>query len=592
MTMRFLRGAAWFLAGAAITLAGQLSQRTQLEEYNAEVRKTIVELQQFRQTNTIRIRSTDRKEGAVSLVSLNPAINVWFLLKIEWNGASPANVYHLENTKPAANRLLLDDKYPTGIVIASGSGRYLCDLSLAGDAGALEQARNSARVFYPLCGGRVYLRNAAKGNRTTLEATTEFLRDHVWGGEAIISLGHTLLGERNRETGELRPNVPAAPGTNRDEGPAGFPLAAAIDRRYADRLLTAGNLGMELEGAGRAGMTPGLWYAAAGNPGIFVSILQANLIVPALLQSYPARVNRLDNVEASALCYLLAFDLDRFDLGYALGTEHPRVEWSGHMRVEMKKPGLPGPDGIGSIAPLVSSGLVSPEHSARTVATFTGGFKRAHGAFQFGELSLRNFGSHYGFIEDGVVFSKLQPGLSTVFVTADNAAGMKTWSEQDNAMLARIKHARQNGVPLIDFDAAAQSPAPGVLVSRWGPGNWSGSADERLRTMRSGVALQKNRGKRFLIYAVFSDATPSAMARVFQAYACDYAMLLDMNALEHTYAAVYRRSGSKMAVDHLIRGMSDLDKTVAGEIVPRFLGFPDNRDFFYVMTRRTKEIGK
>ena len=35
-----------------------------------------------------------------------------------------------------------------------------------------------------------------------------------------------------------------------------------------------------------------------------------------------------------------------------------------------------------------------------------------------------------------------------------------------------------------------------------------------------------------------------------------------------------------------------MDKTIAGEIVPRFLGFPDNRDFFYVMTRSTKEIGK
>jgi hypothetical protein len=99
-----------------------------------------------------------------------------------------------------------------------------------------------------------------------------------------------------------------------------------------------------------------------------------------------------------------------------------------------------------------------------------------------------------------------------------------------------------------------------------------------------------NHGKRFLIYAVFSDATPSAMARIFQAYRCDYAMLLDMNALEHTYLALYRRSGSQLYVDHLLKGMSELDKAVAGEVVPRFLGYPDNRDFFYVMRRNSGEV--
>jgi hypothetical protein len=62
-------------------------------------------------------------------------------------------------------------------------------------------------------------------------------------------------------------------------------------------------------------------------------------------------------------------------------------------------------------------------------------------------------------------------------------------------------------------------------------------------------------------------------------------MLLDMNALEHTYLALYRRSGSRMFVDHLVKGMSGLEKSTAGEIVPRFSGYSDNRDFFYVMRR-------
>ena len=108
--------------------------------------------------------------------------------------------------------------------------------------------------------------------------------------------------------------------------------------------------------------------------------------------------------------------------------------------------------------------------------------------------------------------------------------------------------------------------------------------------MRSGAALQSSHGKRYLIYAVFSDATPSAMARIFQAYRCHYAMLLDMNALEHTYAAVYRSSGSELFVDHLLKGMSVLDKRSSGELVPRFLGYADNRDFFFVMRRNGTEV--
>ncbi len=177
---------------------------------------------------------------------------------------------------------------------------------------------------------------------------------------------------------------------------------------------------------------------------------------------------------------------------------------------------MPGPDGIGSIAPLVSTGLIRPWDGRRTAAAFTGGYKRTHGAFKYGELAVKNHGSHYGFMENGVVFSKLQPGLATIFVLQDGSIEMKTWAEADNKLLPRIKHARQNGVPLVEFDEASQSSVPGRWVANWGAGNWSGSEDVKLRTLRAGAALQKNHGKRFLIYALFSDATPSAMARVFR----------------------------------------------------------------------------
>ena len=314
-------------------------------------------------------------------------------------------------------------------------------------------------------------------------------------------------------------------------------------------------------------------------------MLQPNLIDPLLLQSYKTRVNSLDGIEASSLCYLVAFDLSQFNLSYALGTEYPGVGWSPRILPAMRDTHLPGPDGIGIISPLVSTGVISPEDAPATVAAFTGGFKREHGAFRYGELAQTNHGSHYGFIEDGVVFSKLQPGLATILVLNDGQTEMKTWHEKDNELLSRVKYARQNGVPLVEFDETSHATVPGALVNRWGPGNWSGSEEMKLRTIRAGVALQKSGAKTFLIYAVFSDATPSAMARIFQAYQCKYAFLLDMNALEHTYLAVYRRSGGQLSIDHLIRGMSVVDKSVSGKSVPRFLAYPDNRDFFYI-TRR------
>ena len=570
---------------------GGLSE-DQTRQYETEAPKSILELQQFRQASSIHIRSRSGREGLATLVNLNPTINTWYLLQVAWKDGAPGLAWHLENPKPHDAKLLLDEKYPSGLVIAEGNHRYTCDLFGTGSPNALDQGRNSRLVYQPLCDGRLYLRNPAKGHRTALESAAEFFRDQVWGGEKVIVLFHHLMADRYRETGDIQRQSQTGASIGSGGIPGELPLSAVIDPKYADRLVMPGNLGIALDsrGAQKDGMTPGAWYDAAGNPGIHVSVMQPNFIAPAILQSYRTFVSNLDSVEASSLCYLIAFDLDQFELQYALGTEHPQVNWSDRAAAQMKNPRLPGPDGIGSIAPLISTGLIRPDNGRKTVASFTGGFKRTHGAFRYGELALRNHGSHYGFIENGVVFSKLRPGLATIFVLDDGSVEMKTWTEADNKFLARISHARQNGVPLVEFDEASRSPVPGHLVARWGPGNWSGSEDEKLRTIRAAIAIEKSHGKRFLIYAVFSDATPSGMARTFQAYGCNYAMLLDMNALEHTYLAVYRRSGTELSVDHLLKGMSQLDKSASGENVPRFLGYSDNRDFFYLLRRGAKWV--
>jgi len=553
-------------------------------EYQAAVPKNIVDLQQFRQTSSVRIRSDKGEEGTAALVNLNPTINVWYLLNVAWEDGSEFS-YHLENPEPRSRRLTLKSEYPIGIEILEGKGRYPCNLFGDGSTNALEQAKDSQLIYAPLCGAHVYLRNPVKGYRTSLEAAAEFLRNQVWGGEKIIILFHHLLEGRYRETGEMHAEEQGGAVAANREVLGLLPLPAIIDSKYANTVVRPSDLGLALETSERGGMRPGTWYSASGNPGIYVSIIEPKLIDAAILESHKNSVNTFDSVEASSLCYLVAFDLDRFELAYALGTNHPAVDWSDHIQPGIKDPKLRGPDGIGNISPLVSTGLISPENARRTVATFTGGFKRFHGAFKFGEFALKNYGTHYGFLENGVVFSKLQPGLATIFVLDDGSIQMKTWEADDNHMLAKIKHARQNGLPLVEFDERSQSTVPGRFVNSWGPGNWSGSEDRQLRTMRSGTALQWAGKRRFLIYAVFSDATPSAMERVFQAYRCRYGMLLDMNALEHTYFALYRQVGSQFFVDHLLDGMSQVEKSNDSGPVPRFLGYPDNRDFFYLMRR-------
>lgn len=594
--MKTARIASFLLVASGVMAVGLPDRAdapaSQVAQYNADVPKTILELQQFRQTSSVHIRSGSGKDGTATLVNLNPDINSWYLLTVAWKdpaaGTSAETAWHLENARPHDARISVDEKFPSGLVITEGRNRYPCDLFGAkSSTGGLEQGRSSTQIYYPLCEGRVYLRNPAKGARTALESTAEFLRTQVWGGEQVVDMFHHILGDRYRQTAELQNG-----NSGTDANPPGSPVPAQVDPDLAHRLVTPSGLGITLESqnAMKHGMSAGAWYQAAGNPGVYVSVLQPNLIAPDILRSYPKLVAGLDSVERASLCYLIAFDAERFDIGYSLGTAFPEVNWSTRTPPQMKVATLPGPDGIGSIAPLVSTGLIAPDDGRRTIASFTGGFKREHGAFRYGELATKNHASHYGFIQNGVVFSKLQPGLATVYVLDDGSLQMKTWRDTDNQILGRIRHARQNGVPLVEFDDTAQVTTPGRQVTQWGPGNWSGSENDKLRSIRGGMGLQTLHGRHFMVYAVFSDATPSAMARVFQAYQLNYGMLTDMNALEHTYLAVYRRAGNDMSVDHLLSGMSVLDKTSpSGSVVPRFLGYPDNRDFFYVMRRAAKE---
>jgi hypothetical protein len=294
----------------------------------------------------------------------------------------------------------------------------------------------------------------------------------------------------------------------------------------------------------------------------------------------PGRAHGLDAIERRADVYLVAFDLSQFELGYEPGTDHPRLGWSSRPPAAARTRGLPGPDGFDTAAPLVRTGMLSPALTDRVAATFAGGFKRDHGAWRAGDMAVTNHGHHYGFVANGVIFSKLHPGLSTLFVLDDGSVHMRSWREQDRTLLPHVRFARQNGVPLIE------DGVPGAQVTSWLGGNWSGSAEAELRTLRGGACMKTAGARKFLIYAYFSTATPSAMARTFQAYGCDHAMLLDMNSQEHTYMALYVGEDAVPQPRHLVEGMAQIDaRDRDGTPIPRFVGYADNRDFIYLLRK-------
>ena len=540
--------------------------------------QTILDLQPFRRTTSTVLTDATGRRGAATLIELNPNINAWFLLRLDWENPSETHTYHLENPDPRGTHVSLGETAAEGLRLTSGTVAASCILWPDHVAAPLEAARRTGLPFAPLCNGRLYLRNVVPGTYTHLEEVTNFLRDHVWGGDRIVNfVKEQLFRDAFAERGDAVSSSGA--------GPTGGPAAARIDSSQSGTAIVPEHLELDLGGAER-GLATGAWYPVNDIAGVYVSAIRPLALPESILSSFRNRVSALDAVEANAVDYLVAFDLAQLDLGFGLGTDHPRLGWSGRELPSMHDEQLAGPDGIGTSSPLARSGMVNPAFTAKTVATFAGGFKREHGAFRYGELARQSHGSHYGFIEQGTVFSRLQPGLATVYILDDGSVGMKTWERQDDVMLPRVWHARQNGVPLIERMEGGTG-IPGALVGQWGAGNWSGSAEEKLRTLRSGLCLQTTGTHRFLIYGYFSTATPSAMARVFQAYGCGYAMHLDMNALEHTYLALYSRQDGRLVVQHLIEGMREVDRKGGNRLAPRFLGFPDDRDFFYLLRKTT-----
>ncbi len=430
--------------------------------------------------------------------------------------------------------------------------------------------------FFGVCGGRVFIRNKTNGYQSRVEWGSSVLRDNFGElGERLVDAVKLFRPDRG-SAAEVTGHGRAGSGA----GPEGL-LPAKISAQYKDAKLRPGDLGIQVAGEAEGMLNPGHWYQAKNFPDFAVSIISASMIDENLLKTHKDRVGELDSAEQSNLVYLVAWDADRFGLGWVHGTQHPGVEWSPRAEHVDRNPPQ-GPDGFGSLDPFVGVGAVRPDIVPKVVATFSGGFQRRHSAFKFGELSQANKGHHYGFIEDGVVLSRLQPSLATIYVDQNGKVDLRTW-QAGLANENSLKFARQNGVPLIEGGTNTTSGVPGRFVNSWGAGNWSGSVDSKLRTPRAAACLVREGQKSYFIYAYFSSATPNSMARVFQAYQCDEAIHLDMNSAGQSYFSIFKQTGPlKFEIEHLVKEMAGVDSNVNGKATPRYLLKSDYRDFFYL----------
>ena len=207
---------------------------TQLKQYDAEQPKTILDLQPFRRTETLPIGGSS---GRATLVNLNPAIGDWYLLRLDPSGGGRERSYHLQVSDPDRERLSLDSQFPDGVLIDMDGRRVPCALWSASAAVHLEQAASQPTPYAPLCEGRIYLRNPTRGHKTLLESATDFLRDHVWGGEqAVRFVRDTVLKDRALESRPLAQSSSAPEVTRTPRGPS----PAAVDPADSYRVMKRG----------------------------------------------------------------------------------------------------------------------------------------------------------------------------------------------------------------------------------------------------------------------------------------------------------------------------------------------------------------
>ena len=136
--------------------------------------------------------------------------------------------------------------------------------------------------------------------------------------------------------------------------------------------------------------------------------------------------------------------------------------------------------------------------------------------------------------------------------------------------------ARQNGVLVVE------NGIPTPFVNQRYAGAWSGDVKGKLQTLRSGICLQKNKRKKFLIYFFLTAATPNALARAMQAYRCNNGFQLDMNAHVFVYNAIFKLNKENKVKMQMLHEQMQWPRDANFH---RFIVDNNKRDFFYVFKK-------
>ena len=107
----------------------------------------------------------------------------------------------------------------------------------------LNEAAASDLPYAPLCEGALYVRNAVSGHATSLERATDFLRDHVWGGERVITFAKDKI---YRDAFLEKAATEAVAGAAPERVSPSTPLVPALAPESAGRSIVADHLGLDL----------------------------------------------------------------------------------------------------------------------------------------------------------------------------------------------------------------------------------------------------------------------------------------------------------------------------------------------------------
>jgi hypothetical protein len=527
------------------TLKAELKYTTDTPTLINDVKLKPVKAKKYPKKQEHKIKKPISKKVAFSrkteLVSLNPDINKWFLLKR--NGKT----YHLENVS-AKNKISISND---NLIVKAGIGfsEQKCSLWNALSAKRIAKYKNP---YYPLCNGLVYLRlDRSSTTRLSLtEWATEKIRK-VSFGESFINFLKPLIVATHAEAAEDR----AVAHQESRKRSGGSLLDAQINALSPVEPVSVENhLGVSIKNNEKF-VRYGKWYQTNMHDGIYVSLMIPQIVAPSVLNSFPRKVKTIKNNEMDKLAYFTAYDLSKYSLNFVHGTTYPGLPANTKHKENYKT--------IGSIPPYKINSAVS---------VFIGGYKKTHGTFKYGEHQ----GKTYGFMENGVVLSKMEAGLATIYSTKDGEVHIGKWPKDKNEeaiLMKNVVSARQNGVMIID------NYEPGKHINSWGGGNWSGDVNGNLRTLRSTVCMQRTNGKKYLVFGAFTAASPNTMARVLQSYSCEYAMQLDMNAYMYLHNAIFKfDKNNQIDIEYLHTEM----EYPKGLKRHRYVMDNNNRDFFYV----------